>query len=184
MSIFQRLHTQWERRQWERRTRESIIRKQLSKPVVHKRPSPQHSTTPLFRRGVNHDIYALFLPEELPTEEVTKTISPIPIRHMYDPRTFNHVRKIGSGTFGSVIQVEHRITGKMMALKRLTMERNSCDVVYLEVRALLRMRRSQWYPKVLSTFMDRANFYIFMVRIRYPLTVPLSDVYLAVLWTW
>ena len=93
-SIFQRLRTQWERRQWERRTCESIIRKQLSKPVVHKRPSPQHSTTPLFQRGVNHDIYALFLPEELPTEEVTKTISPIPFQHMYDPRMFNHVRKI------------------------------------------------------------------------------------------
>ena len=111
-SIFQRLRTQWERRQWERRTCESIIRKQLSKPVVHKRPSPQHSTTPLFQRGVNHDIYALFLPEELPTEEVTKTISPIPFRHMYDPRMFNHVRKIGSGTFGSVTRLSTELRAR------------------------------------------------------------------------
>jgi hypothetical protein len=69
----------------------------------------------------------------------------------------------------------------MVALKRLIMEENSCDDVHLEVRALLRMQCSQWYPKVLSTFMDGANFYILMVRNRYSLTIPLPDMYLAVL---
>jgi len=180
-SVSQRLRTEWELRQWERRTRQSIVRKQLRKPVAYKRTSPQHSTTPLFQRGLKHDIYALLLPEELPKEQVTEARPSIPIRHMYDPWAFNHVRKIGSGAFGNIIQVEHRITGKMMALKRLIMEENSCDDVHLEVRALLRMQRSQWYPKVLSTFMDGANFYILMVRNEYSLTTPLSDRYLAVL---
>ncbi|KIM39317.1 hypothetical protein M413DRAFT_29482 [Hebeloma cylindrosporum] len=162
ISVFRRLRLEWELRQWERRNRESITRKQLRQPVTRKRPSPQHSTTPLFQRGVNHDIYALLLPEELPKEQVYESTPTTPMRHMYDPWAFNHVRKIGSGSFGNIIQVEHRITGKMMALKRLIMEENSCDDVHLEVRALLRVQRSHWYPKVLSTFMDGTSFYILM----------------------
>lgn len=181
ISIFRRLRLEWELRQWESRNRQSILRKQLRKPGTYKRPSPQHSTTPLFRRGVNHDIYALLLPEELPQEKVYEPTPTMPMRHMYDPWAFNHVRKIGSGSFGNIIQVEHRITGKMMALKTLIMEENSCDDVHLEVRALLRMQRSHWYPKVLSTFMDGANFYILMVRNGYSLTVLLSHMCSAVL---
>jgi len=179
--MFQRLRLEWELRQWERRNRQSIIRKQLRKPGTYNRRSPRHSTTPLFQRGVNHDIYALLLPEELPQEQVSEPIPTMPMRHMYDPWAFNHVRKIGSGSFGSIIQVEHRITGKMMALKRLIMEENSCDDVHLEIRALLRAQRSQWYPKVLSTFMDGANFYILMVRNEYLSTVLLSDMCSAIL---
>ena len=181
ISISQRLRLEWEVRQWERRNRQSIVRKQLRKSGTYKRPPPQHSTTPLFQRGVNHDIYALLLPEELPQEQVYEPTPTMPMRHMYDPWAFNHVRKIGSGSFGSIIQVEHRITGKMMALKRLIMGENSCDDVHLEVRALLRMQRSHWYPKVLSTFMDGANFYILMVRSGYSLTVLLSDMCVAIL---
>ena len=181
ISIFQTLRLDWELRQWESRNRQSILRKQLRKPGTYKRPPPQHSTTPLFQRGVNHDIYALLLPEELPQEQVYEPTPTTPMRHMYDPWAFNHVRKIGSGSFGSIIQVEHRITGKMMALKRLIMEENSCDDVHLEVRALLRMQRSHWYPKVLSTFMDGANFYILMVCDGCLSIVRLSDMCLAIL---
>ena len=152
-----RIHFFLERRrirQWEYQTRERIRRKS-PKNVSHKvtRGSAKYSDSPLFSRESLDSLTYLLLPEE----------GDVLARHMYDPRYFNKVKNIGAGAFGSILLVEHRITGKLMAMKVLLRSENTSDEVDLEVRAMMRLQGKPWYPKLLSTFMDTENFYILMV---------------------
>lgn len=129
-----------------------ILRKKaISRP--HVRPIGQRSAIPLFHEQAHEDIQHLYLPEERDD----------PLRHMHDPRYFSHLQKIGAGAFGSIYLVEHRITGKTMAMKTLLRRENSSEEIGLEIRALLRVQGKAWFPKLLSTFMDSMNFYILMV---------------------
>ncbi|KDR78619.1 hypothetical protein GALMADRAFT_137654 [Galerina marginata CBS 339.88] len=143
---------EWEIRQWERESLECIGRKRPQRRTAVLRAFGQHSVNPLFQRERHGSLTYLFLPEE----EIC------PVRHMYDPRYFNKVKTIGAGAFGYIYQVEHRITGKMMAMKVLLRKDNSSDDIDLEVRAMVRVQGEPWYPRLLSTFMDMENFYILM----------------------
>ncbi|KAF8953214.1 kinase-like domain-containing protein [Flammula alnicola] len=123
-------------------------------PSIMKQPSRQHSMTPLFRPEMHGELTYLFLPEE--------ETYPVHAQQMYDPRSFNQVKRIGAGAFGCIYQVEHGITGEMMAVKMLLRKDNTSDDVNLEIRAMVRIQGGLWYPKLLSTFMDTDNFYILM----------------------
>ncbi len=117
-----------------------------------RREHGRHRRTPLLKEKKTREFDYVFLPEELPK-----------LRHMYDPVYFNRVRRIGAGAYGLIYQVEHRITGKMMALKTLAPEMNSDEEANLEIRALLRLHFDIWCPKVLSTFKDNEGYHILMV---------------------
>ena len=114
----------------------------------------KHGSSLLFKRETCLDLDLLILPEE----------QTCPVRHMYDPRYFNSIKTIGSGAFGSISQVEHRITGKMMALKTLVRGGENASFIDWEIRAMLRVQGSSYYPTLLGTYMDNENFYLLMVR--------------------
>ncbi|KJA23086.1 hypothetical protein HYPSUDRAFT_215366 [Hypholoma sublateritium FD-334 SS-4] len=141
--------------QWNKRRLDSINRKSGRTLTPRKRREyGRHRRTPLLkdhrdREPIEFDY--VFLPEERRE-----------LRHMYDPLYFNRVRRIGAGSYGMIYQVEHRITGKMMALKTLSNRMNSSDDVNLEIRALLRLHFEIWCPKVLSTFKDTGGYHILM----------------------
>lgn len=141
--------------QWNKRRLDSVNRKSGGTLTPRKRREyGRHKRTPLLkdrdREPIEFDY--VFLPEERRE-----------LRHMYDPLYFNRVKRIGAGSYGLIYQVEHRITGKMMALKTLSNRMNSGDDVNLEIRALLRLHFEIWCPKVLSTFKDTGGFHILMV---------------------
>ncbi|PPQ84017.1 LOW QUALITY PROTEIN: hypothetical protein CVT25_000563 [Psilocybe cyanescens] len=137
-------------REW--RNLNCIQRKRSNPRPNFNRPCGHRRATPLFRDQAHEFVHHLYLPEE--RDDL--------VRHMHDPRHFNHLKKIGAGAFGSIYLVEHRITGKTMAMKTLLRRENSCEEIGLEIRALIRLQGKAWYPKLLSTFMDPMNFYILM----------------------
>lgn len=139
-------------RQWQERHTFSITRKKVNSPAKFRRPYGKHSRTPLFRRDVYKKLTYKFLPEE-----------PNKSRHMSNPLYFNQVKKVGAGAFGSVYQIENRITGRMMAMKSLVRTNTTDDDFDMEIRALARLQGDVWYPKLSSTFMDVKHFYILMV---------------------
>ncbi|KAF9568078.1 kinase-like protein [Agrocybe pediades] len=140
-------------RQWEREVAQCIRRKLPKKPTPNPRQQVvRHRGIPLFR----------WTPVEfhrLPEEEAEKAE---PTRHMYDPVYFNMVKKLGEGAFGVIYLVQHRISGKLMAMKTLLRRNNKREDVDLEIRAMIRTQGLPWFPELRSTFIDEDQFYILM----------------------
>lgn len=151
---FERHLEAWKIRQLERDRLRYFSQRIVKRPSTVIRPSGLHWYQPLFHPEARSSLNLLFLPEE----------SSYPVRHIYDPLYLNSVNIIGSGAFGCIFQVEHRITGKMMALKKLARRCNTDEEFDLEIRAMLRVQGSPSYPALLSTFMDADSFYLLMVR--------------------
>lgn len=150
ISVTQSLEQMDERRRCQLQL-ECIARKATISPKA-RRQYGRHLRTPLLKRR-NQDLFDLWL---LPEE-------PVHIRHMYNPLYFNYVKKIGKGSYGSIYQVEHRITGKMMAIKKLSKGVHGGEEADVEIRALTRLQDTLWTPTVLSTFKNGSGFYILMV---------------------
>ncbi|KAF9479338.1 kinase-like protein [Pholiota conissans] len=129
----------------------SIQRKtEAPHPPTFLRPYGRHIRKPIFERGAQEKLTFLYLPEEERT------------RHMVNPRHFSRVKRVGTGAFGEVYQVENRITGNLLAMKMMSMAHTMQEDLAWEMRALLRLQGGVWYPRVLSTFMSEKHFYIFM----------------------
>ncbi|CAA7267498.1 unnamed protein product [Cyclocybe aegerita] len=145
------------------RLREECI--QRKRPFVRTRRPAQHQQpalkeTPLFSLDSSEMPKCKYLPEEIQMALASPSLHPL--RDMYDPLMLRLVQQIGAGAFGCVMQVEHRPTGRAMALKKLVGRDNSEEDFESEVRAMVRLQGGAWYPELYGSFRDVDSFYILM----------------------
>ena len=93
----------------------------------------------------------------------------------YDPKHFDFVKQVAEGGFGTILQVEHKVTGRMLALKKLVEADNPSEAVKGEVLAIAKTQNlihdlhGDWYPRLFGAFKDDNAFYLLMVRFGFPL---------------